>query len=253
VLSEKKGSTLKNLTKEQYDGLPEGLKELFLETDGEYVRIPAKPPELLPENDPAELRRAKDREKQARKDAEAQTKELQEKLDAVSTDDARKRGDIETLEKSWRDKLDTQKAESDSKMDVAQKSINKHFKDKVASDIANDLAVDKAAPALLPHVKARLRVEQDGDDYVTRVVDAKGELSAMSIDDLKEEFRAKEEFATIIKGSKASGGGAGGGKNKGGGGAGTTLSDLKKMSATQESIFGKENPELHEKLRSQMA
>lgn len=76
---------------------------------------------------------------------------------------------------------------------------------------------------LLPHITSRLSVETiDGQPQI-RVKDLQGNLSALSLDELKNEFRSNAAFKPLIAASNASGGGANGGQ---GGGATKKPSEL---------------------------
>lgn len=82
--------------------------------------------------------------------------------------------------------------------------------DKEAARLAGELALAGCAGVLLPHIRARLAVDYADGAPITRVLGTDGKPSALTLDELKQEFAANEAFAPIIAGSKASGGGAGG-------------------------------------------
>lgn len=188
----------KKLTKDEYEKLTEAFKAEYVE-DGEGYRL-----DIDGEEDTGALKRAKDREVQLRKEAEKQAKELKEKLDAIEGDDARKRGDIETLEKSWQSKLDSQKSEYESKINKLTEHTTRNLVDNVALQIANKISNSPAI--ILPHIKARLQADFEGDAPKTRVLDKDGKPSAMTVDELADEFVANKDFAAIIVASKATGG-----------------------------------------------
>lgn len=207
------------INKEKFDKLPEALKSEYIERDGEYVL------DIEGAEDTGALKRSKDREKQLRHDAEAELRKAQEKLDSLEDNDARKRGDIETLEKLWQKKLDDQKTESDGKLSSKDGFIKKTLIDNKALEIANKISGDNAA-VILPHIVKRITADLDGESPVTKVLGADGTPSEMSLADLSKEFVANKDFAAIIIGSKASGSGTPDKTNNLGGGAG---GDDKKM------------------------
>jgi len=84
-----------------------------------------------------------------------------------------------------------------------------------ARKLAADLALPGHADLLLPHIKGRLKTEVRDGKPVVKVLDAEGNPSAMSIDDLRKEIKANDLFAPILSGSKANGAG-GAGKSDGG-------------------------------------
>lgn len=167
---------------------------------------------LMIEGDDSEdvgaLKRAKDHEKEQRKIAEKEAKELKEKLDELTAGSARKAGDIEALEKSWGEKLSSREAELMKEIEGRDSHLNKLLVDNVAQSLAAKLSISPAV--ILPHIKSRLQAEFKEGAGVTRVLDATGKPSALTLEELEAEFRNNKDFAPIIIGSKASGSGAGG-------------------------------------------
>ena len=200
----------KKLTKEEHAKLSDHIKAEYIE-DGDGFRL-----DIDGDEDTGALKRAKDREAQLRRDAEAKLREAQEELDRINGDDARKKGDIATLEKSWQKKLDDTKAEYEGKVSKLTTHTTKTLVDNVATQIATKIS--NAPALLLPHVKSRLQADFEGDSPVTRVLDKDGKPSAMTVEELAAEFVANKDFSAIITASKASGG-AGKPSNNNGGGA----------------------------------
>ena len=200
----------KKLTKEEHSKLPDHLKAEYIE-DGDGFRL-----DIDGDEDTGALKRAKDREAQLRRDAEAKLREAQEELDRINGDDARKKGDIATLEKSWQKKLEDQKAEYEGKLGKLTSHTKTQLVDNVAQQIASKIS--NAPALLLPHIKARLAADFEGDAPVTRILDKEGKVSAMTIEELSAEFVANKDFSAIITASKASGG-AGRSSTQNGGGA----------------------------------
>jgi hypothetical protein len=179
-------------------------------------------------DDPAELRRARDREKEKATEEKTRAEGLQAKLDALGPDAAAKLKDITSLERSWNEKLTTETGKLNSKLQDRDKFINTLMVDNVAQSMATEIAGDNAA-IILPHIHRRLQVEHvDGASPITRVLDANGRPSALSVEDLKKEFKEDKRFAVVVIGSKGSGGGAAGaGAGSGGqGGGGKKFQDL---------------------------
>lgn len=192
----------KKLDKAAYEKLSDVLKAEYKEDGDDYVL------DVEGGDDAGELRRANERLKQEKKDLAAKAKDAQEKLDALGDDDARKRGDVVTLEKSWGEKLKQETDKRDAVIAKQKAHIQRQLVDNVAAKIAGDIS---DAPALLiPHIKSRLSADFDGDEPVTRVLDATGKPSAFTVDDLKKEISTDKTFAVIIRGSKSSGSGASG-------------------------------------------
>jgi hypothetical protein len=144
---------------------------------------------------------------------------------ASAEEAARKKGDVTSLEKSWGEKLAKREQELTSKYETDVGSLTKDVErlliDNVAAGMAREIAVQGSDIALLPHIKSRLKVDVRDGKRTTVVVDANGQPSALSLEDLSKEFVGNAAFAPVIAGSKASGGGAGGAKPGGAGGAKT--------------------------------
>lgn len=186
----------KKLSKADFEKLPDHFKSEYVEKDGNYVLD-------LDDEESGALLRAKDREKELRKAAELEAKELREKLAGFEEGDARKRGDITTLEKSWQSKLDETVKGLTEKLSKKDSYLKNNLVDSVALQIASKIST---SPALLvPHIKARLAADLDGDTPSTKVLDAKGQLSALTIEELQNEFVTNPDFGAIIIGSKATG------------------------------------------------
>lgn len=200
------------ISKEEFDKLPDDIKAEYAEKDGSYVL------DVTGIEDTGALRRAKDREAQQRKDAEKALREAQAELDKLTEGDARKKGDIETLEKAWQGKLDSQKNEYESKLSQRESFIKSNLVDSVAERLAAKISTSPAL--LMPHIKGRLVADLDGDKPVTKVLDANGKVSDMTLEALETEFVGNKDYAAIIKGNNASGGGA---SKKGASGGGATF------------------------------
>lgn len=217
----------KKLTKAEYDKLSDTLKSEYVE-DGDGFRL-----DIDGDEDAGALKRAKDREAQLRKDAEAKLREAQEELDRINGDDARKKGDIQTLEKSWQSKLDKQKEEYEGRLGKLTTHTTRSLVDNVATALA--AKISNAPAILLPHIKARLQADFEGDSPVTRVLDKEGKPSAMTLDELQAEFVANKDFSAIITASKASGGAGKPSNNNVGGAANSSdkPADLASMKPAQ--------------------
>lgn len=174
---------------------------------------------------PDKLLAAKNHEKTARQAAEKAARDLQASLDALTEErdgllrGAIPKGDVEKLENSWKDKMTKREKELAAQIDAANGTLQTLLVDNVAQAIASEIST--APKVMMPHIQKRLKTEKNAEGkFETRVLDAEGKVSALSVDDLKEEFRLHPDFKTIITGSKASGGGAGGGGSGGGASSG---------------------------------
>lgn len=223
----------RKITKDEFDALNESFKAEYKKAsdgwDGYYLDVDG-------DDDNSALKRAKDREAQLRKDAEKKASELQERLDSLEGDDARKKGDIATLEKSWQSKIDAQKTEYETKLSKLNSHVTKSLVDSVAATIASKIS---NAPALiLPHIKARLTADFEGDEPKTRILDKEGRPSALTVQELEKEFVENKDFSAIIIASKASGGAGKSSQQKSFGGAGAggnqdQMPDLAKLKPSE--------------------
>jgi chromosome segregation ATPase len=225
-------STKLKMQLDNLDGLDESLHGFYEEQDGKFVL------NLDGYEDPAALKRAKDHEKEARKKAEKELKDLRQEFEDLkaelennSDDKARKKGDVAALEQSYKDKIEKLKTDHQKELEARDSQISKLLVDNVAETMAADLS---DAPELLSDIiRKRLKAE-NGE---TRVLDANGELSATTVDELREEFRANKKYAAIIRGSQANGGGSGGG-GKGGG----ATKSFKELTEKERVELAKNNP-----------
>lgn len=83
------------------------------------------------------------------------------------------------------------------------------------------------ATLLMPHIKQRVKVVEDGEEFHVRVVDAKGEPRVngkgefLGLDDLVAEMRESDDFSRAFEGTGAGGSGTRPGGGNGAGGAKT--------------------------------
>lgn len=207
----------KTVTTEDYAKLDKATKVFYVEKDDGFVL------DLEGEEDTGALKRAKDREVEARKLAVAEAKALKARLDELEGADARKeleeaktrlkeltetsaktKKDLTTLEKSWEERVNAVKTESEAKLAEANSYIKLNLVDNAALQLAQKIST---APGLiLPHIKQRLLADMAEGKFQTRILDANGQPSAMTLDDLGKEFVANKEFSAIMIASKASGG-----------------------------------------------
>jgi len=150
--------------------------------------------------------------------------------------------DMDALEKSWKEKLDNQQNDFQQKIQQSESALQSLLVDNVASSMAAEIST---VPSLLvPLIKQRLATETADGKTNTRVLDAEGKPTALTVEDLKKEFIANEQLFSIMKGSNASGSGAQGSGN--GGGAAKKFSD---MSEKDRVDLFKSSPEDYQKIR----
>ena len=223
------------LTKAEFDALSDVLKAEYKANGDNYV---------LDTDEAAELLSARNREKQRADDAEKERDRLKSEATAAAQaiqdakdEAARKAGDVTAIETSWQGKLNDSKKEMQATIDTLQATVDKLLKDNVAQALAADIST--APELLVDHIAKRLRPETTNGVALTRVLDANGQPSAMSLEELKKEFVANPKFAAILKGSGASGGGANGG---GSGGSAPTGKKFNTLTESERVALHKANP-----------
>lgn len=183
------------------------------------------------DDDPGELRRARDREKSEASRLRAELKKANDRLAAVEAGDDEGEGegegeggrespargnrtqtrrrvrDAATIDQTWKDRHETAMATEKEKQDKLRAKIREREIKGTAGILAAEIST---MPTLMAkEIAGRLTVEFDDDDEPTLVILGKnGKPSDMTLEQLKREFVANKEFSGIIIGTKASGGGA---------------------------------------------
>ncbi|MGI0119694.1 hypothetical protein [Zooshikella sp. RANM57] len=237
------------------DGVDENLQSFYEEVDGKYcLKIEGL-------DDTGALKRAKEHEKTARKAAEDQARELKMQLDALQAqinenkdNEARKKGDIEALENSWKEKytnneklwsekLTHREKELQGNIEKLQNNLKSILIDKEAVRLASELAVEGSAELLIPHIKARLATSERNGQLVTVVNDLEGKPSALTLDELKLEFANKAAFAPVIVGSLATGSSASSSKSS------SATKKFSELSEAERTDLYRQDPEQYRQLR----
>lgn len=198
------------INKSEFDGLSEEMKKEY-SGEGEEFTL-----NLEGGEDTGALKRAKEHEKTRRQKAEAKLKDVEDTLSSTKDELdelVSSKLDNPSLEKKWQKKLDDRETELSGTITNLNGEINRLLVDNVADKMARDMS--DSPSVVLPHIKNRLTIEMTDGKAVTKVKDADGELSALTLDELQKEFEGNKDFASVIRGSKGSGSGAGG--SKGGG------------------------------------
>lgn len=160
------------------------------------------------------------------KAAKAARREAEEKARLESEAAAKKAGDVESLEKSWQQKLSARESELQASIDQLTGHVQGLTVGQTASRIASELAIPGSARVLEPHIRSRLGFDlRDGKPTVI-VLDKDGKPSAATVDELAKEVAADAAFAPLIIASQASGGGASG-SGRGGGAANPNMAGSK--------------------------
>lgn len=224
----------KRITAKAWNALDAAIQALYLKAEGsDNYQL-----DLEDDDDGAELKSAKEREKKRAEKAEKELKaaekrflEAEEELDNLRGS----KGLDEEGVKKLREKHVADIAAAQKKMDDLLVGLNTSLTEEAAKRIAAEIST---VPELMSgEIAKRLKVELVDGLPVVKVTDAAGNVTDNKFEDLTKEFVENEKFAPIIQASRASGGGAAGGQR--GGGASKKLSE---MSGVEEAKFAKENP-----------
>lgn len=203
---------------------------------------PADPPADTKSIDPAEYEKAMEsisKLEQKTKELLDEKKQAKKSAEDAAREAAKKSGDLESLEKSWQEKLETETGEMKAKLEQYEGIIYSVTAKSEAIKLANELAIPGSADAILPTLLTRLTTEIKDGKPSLRVLDAAGNPSAMSVDDLKKEISSMQAFAPVLVGSKASGGGNAN-PDTGGGGKTIKRADFDTMSQRDRAAFFKD-------------
>lgn len=201
------------------DSVPEPLRDSYKQ-EGEKFRL-----DLDGYEDPAGLKSALEKERKAARDAVRQAgawanlgktpEEIQTLVEAQAQADREKltkNGEWEKLRSQILDQHKTELSKKDSDVLKMRGNLERYLVDAQAVAAISEL---KGAPALLlPHVKASVKVVEEGDQFVTRVVDSNGNPRVngkgefLSIRDLVSEMRSSDVYGRAFDATGISGGGA---------------------------------------------
>ncbi len=234
------------------EGVDEAVKGLYTEVDGKFrlgvegLPRPEDTSGLKKKLD--ELLNEKKSEAQKRKEAEAEAERI--RLEAAT-----KSGDVESLRKSYEDKIAGITTESQKKYEEAMAQIQGLTAGQDALKLASKLALTvkgtdgksySTADVLLPHIQKRLGTEMVDGVSKTVVLDKDGKPSAQTLDDLFSEFDSNPAFAGVVSGTKANG--AGHRSNLNGGGAAKKFNE---MNGAELKDLREKNPTEYDRLKNE--
>lgn len=217
----------KQLSKAEFDALPAAFQGEYKASGENFVLD-------IEGDDGTDWKKKRDIEAEHRRTAETKLAKANDDLDDMRRG-AIPKADVEALENSWKTKLTAAEEAGKVKATELEAVIAKSTVSAVAIDVAQMFL---APAAMIPMITGRLKSEITNGVAVTRVLDKNGQPSAMSVDDLKNEFKADPALAPVVVASKASGAGAGGEK---GGSAGAGGKKLKDMNDAERTKLFKEN------------
>lgn len=199
---------------ESLEGVDEKFHELYEQKDGAYF---LKVSGVVPESDIDGLKASRDallaeKKEQQRIAQEAEAEKLRIERDALE-EAARQKGDWQALEDSYKAKLAEKETEFTSQAETLRKQVYKLTVGDQALKLASEISKSHAIGIMTPFIEQRLTLDENNN---VRVLDLQGKPSAMTIDDLRQEFKANAMFQDIVVANNSSGGGATGGGQGGG-------------------------------------
>lgn len=227
------------------EAVPELLRGFYTEKDGKYHL-----------EDVTSLRNAMQHAKRERDDAKRKAQqidkwdrlgkspdEIEQLLEAqrkAEEDRAKKAGEFDSLKAQMVEKHQGELKAREDAVAKMRASLESHLVDASAT---RAIAEAKGIPALLlPHVKARIKVDEKDGDYVVKVLTADGRDAVkdgggtpMTIADLIAEFKQSDIFGRAFEGTGRTGSGT---PPNGAGGAGSRnllRSDFEKLDPTDKA------------------
>lgn len=194
----------RKLTSTEFDKLSDGIKAEYKKDGENYVL------DVDGDEETGELRRANERNKIEAAQAKADAKKAADELAALKETGARNSGDVAALDASWKDKFKAQETAHKEANGKLTGMLDTQLRQNVAKELAGKIS--NAPSLLMPHILPRIKVDLTGDTPVTRILDANGQISALTIDDLQKELVANKDFAPIIVANRGSGSGGAGNK-----------------------------------------
>lgn len=196
------------------DGLGDHIKELYEEKDGAYF---LKVAGVVSEDDVAGLKTSRDsllaeKKEQQRLAQEAEAERQRIEREALE-EAARQKGDWQALEDSYKAKLAERETEFANQADALRKQVYKLTVGEQAIKLAAEISKPHTQQIMSRFIEERLTLDENNN---VRVLDLQGKPSAMTIEDLKAEFKANAMFQDIVVINNSSGGGASGGGLGGG-------------------------------------
>jgi|ERR1051326_270839 hypothetical protein len=186
------------LTAAEHAALPEALRSYYKQSGENY---------LLQTDEAADLIAARDREKQRADGLQGQVTGLTKQVGDLNVEKAAwtaRNGDTVALEASWKAKVQAVEADRDTRLAAKDKQLQQVLVVKEAEKLATKMAGSNAH-LLAPVIQLRLAADTTGDNAVTRVLDAQGKPSALTLDEFEKELRDSKKYDAILIASHASG------------------------------------------------
>lgn len=221
---------------DKIEEVPEKHRDLYKERNGKWYL------EAEDNDDMAEVRSALEKERTKNTELGRQIKkwekagktpeEIMSLLEGNADMDAavdKARKEVEDKHSKTLEQVNKKHEQELSKRDQKVQRLTTKLHDSlVAGPASQAIAKHKGVASLLmPHIRQRVKVVEEGDEFHVRIVDAKGEPRVndkgafLGLDDLVAEMRETEDFGRAFEGTSAGGSGTRPGGGSGTGGAKT--------------------------------
>ena len=210
------------LTQAEFDALSDDLKDCYKKDGDGYIVDVSGAPAGVSQEDIDRAVSAKNHEKEARQKAEKELRELKANGNTTAEEAETLKGQVQQLSERLN-------------------SRDNSLKSTALNSMAEKVAANSKYPSImLPHVLNRLSAEIDesGNAKVS-ILGKDGKASALTIDQLTDEFRKDKEFEGLMLANGSSGGG--GGQPGDHGNPGTK--QLKDMNEKERVAFAQNDPD----------
>ena len=123
---------------------------------------------------------------------------------------ARKDGDFEAMDASWKKKVANLEEQNKIKSDEQSSIINRLTAGATVASLSSELALKGSESIFGQIIKDRVGVEIRDGKAITVIKDKDGKPSAATLDDFKKELMGDAALKPLLSGSNSSGGGAAG-------------------------------------------
>ena len=223
------------------EGLDEPIAQLYSKgEDGKY-RLGVEGIE-----DTTGLKKKLDAVLAEKKAQQERAEEAQKRLEELTEAKQRKDGDVESIDKSHKERYAKLKKEMEDAIAVREKELDALIRKTQVSALL-DGNVDPTAKRWIERdILERTRLESVDGKRLVRVLDEEGNPTAQSLDEfIKSNVLDNKDYAKYVIGSRGAGGGANG-TPSGGGANGKTLSE---MSGLERVQLARNNPDLYKQMR----
>jgi flagellar biosynthesis/type III secretory pathway protein FliH len=218
---------MSDLTKEQYDQLPDFAKDSFVQDGDKYV--PAKDAKLKSTLDDLNKKHKDltDRFTKIEADKQAEIEEARKK----ALEEARTAGDVKALEEKYQQQM----ADQDKRTrESVRAEVTKEFREQQAADrvtamadtIGASLGVDAdAGKAIASLIRGRIKIDPESGEQEFLDVEGKA-LSVKTRADFEADLKKDSALKRLIKGDTTTSGGGNANGSNGGGGANTKAGNM---------------------------